>query len=33
VKQGVGNFLSNIDDINGFVNDLLQLKIDHEITD
>lgn len=33
VRQGIGNFFSNIDDINVFVNDLLQLKFDDALTD
>jgi phospholipid-binding lipoprotein MlaA len=32
-RQGIGNFFSNIDDINVFVNDLLQLKFDDALTD
>ncbi len=32
-RQGIGNFFSNINDINVFVNDLLQLKIDDAVTD
>lgn len=33
IRQGIGNFFSNIDDINVFVNDLLQLKLNDAITD
>ena len=33
VRQGIGNFFSNIDDINVFVNDLLQLKMDDALSD
>ncbi|MEX2131961.1 MAG: VacJ family lipoprotein [Pseudohongiellaceae bacterium] len=33
VRQGIGNFFSNIDDINVFVNDLLQFKLDDALTD
>ena len=33
VRQGIGNFFSNIDDINVFVNDLLQLKLDDALSD
>jgi phospholipid-binding lipoprotein MlaA len=33
VQQGIGNFFSNIDDINVFVNDLLQLKFDDALSD
>lgn len=32
-RQGIGNFFSNIDDINVFVNDLLQLKLDDALSD
>jgi len=32
-RQGIGNFFSNIDDINVFVNDLLQLKFDAALSD
>lgn len=32
-RQGIGNFFSNIDDINVFVNDLLQLKLYAALTD
>lgn len=32
-RQGVGNFFSNINDINVFVNDLLQLKFDAALSD
>lgn len=32
-RQGIGNFFSNIDDINVFVNDLLQLKFDAAAND
>ncbi|MBU15691.1 MAG: hypothetical protein CMQ14_11515 [Gammaproteobacteria bacterium] len=32
-QQGIGNFFSNIDDINVFVNDLLQLKMDDALSD
>lgn len=32
-RQGIGNFFSNIDDINVFVNDLLQFKMDDAISD
>jgi len=32
-RQGVGNFFSNINDINVFVNDLLQLKFDDALSD
>jgi len=32
-RQGIGNFFSNIDDINVFVNDLLQFKIDAALND
>lgn len=32
-RQGIGNFFSNIDDINVFVNDLLQLKLDAAMND
>lgn len=32
-RQGIGNFFSNIDDINVFVNDLLQLKFDAALND
>lgn len=32
-RQGVGNFFSNIDDVNVFVNDLLQLKLDDALSD
>lgn len=32
-RQGIGNFFSNIDDINVFVNDLLQLKLDAALND
>ncbi len=32
-RQGVGNFFSNIDDINVFVNDLLQLKMQAALSD
>lgn len=33
VRQGIGNFFSNIDDINVFVNDVLQLKLDAALSD
>ena len=33
VRQGVGNFFSNIDDINVFANDLLQMKFDDALSD
>lgn len=33
VRQGVGNFFSNINDINVLVNDLLQLKFDAALSD
>jgi len=32
-RQGIGNFFSNIDDINVFINDLLQLKFDAALSD
>lgn len=32
-RQGIGNFFSNIDDINVFVNDLLQFKFDAAMND
>tara|TARA_B110000858_G_scaffold195960_1_gene253573 strand:- start:22351 stop:23079 length:729 start_codon:yes stop_codon:yes gene_type:complete len=32
-RQGVGNFFSNINDVNVFVNDLLQLKFDAAMND
>lgn len=32
-RQGIGNFFSNIDDINVFVNDLLQLKFSAAVSD
>lgn len=32
-RQGIGNFFSNLDDINVFVNDLLQLKLDDALSD
>ncbi len=32
-RQGIGNFFSNINDINVFVNDLLQLKLDAALSD
>ena len=32
-RQGIGNFISNIDDINVLVNGLLQLKLDAAIND
>lgn len=32
-RQGIGNFFSNINDINVFVNDLLQLKFDAAVSD
>ncbi len=32
-RQGIGNFFSNINDINVFVNDLLQLKLDAAAND
>jgi len=32
-RQGIGNFFSNIDDINVAVNDVLQLKFDAAVTD
>lgn len=32
-RQGIGNFFSNIDDINVFVNDLMQLKFDDALSD
>lgn len=33
VRQGIGNFFSNVDDINVFVNDLLQLKFNAAASD
>jgi phospholipid-binding lipoprotein MlaA len=33
IRQGIGNFFSNIDDINVFVNDLLQFKFADALTD
>jgi len=33
VRQGVGNFFSNIDDVNVFANDLLQLKFNDALSD
>lgn len=33
VKQGIGNFFSNIDDVNVLANDLLQLKLRDAATD
>ncbi len=33
VRQGIGNFFSNIDDINVFANDLLQMKFDDALSD
>jgi phospholipid-binding lipoprotein MlaA len=33
VRQGIGNFFSNIDDINVFANDLLQLKFNDALSD
>lgn len=33
VRQGVGNFFSNIDDVNVLANDLLQLKLREAATD
>jgi phospholipid-binding lipoprotein MlaA len=33
VRQGIGNFFSNIDDINVFANDLLQLKLNDALSD
>ena len=32
-RQGIGNFFSNLDDINVLVNDLLQLKLDAAASD
>ncbi|PCH59276.1 MAG: hypothetical protein COC19_07290 [SAR86 cluster bacterium] len=32
-RQGIGNFFNNIDDINVFFNDILQLKFDKALTD
>ncbi|MFN3163750.1 MAG: VacJ family lipoprotein [Pseudohongiellaceae bacterium] len=32
-RQGIGNFFSNLNDINVFVNDLLQLKLDAALSD
>ena len=32
-RQGIGNFFSNIDDINVLVNDLLQFKLDAALND
>jgi len=32
-RQGIGNFFSNLNDINVFVNDLLQLKFDDALSD
>mgnify|MGYP002630582685 CR=1 FL=1 len=32
-RQGIGNFFSNINDINVFVNDLLQFKFDRALSD
>jgi phospholipid-binding lipoprotein MlaA len=32
-RQGIGNFFSNLNDINVFVNDLLQLKFDAALSD
>ena len=32
-RQGVGNFFSNVDEINVFVNDLLQFKLGHAVSD
>jgi len=32
-RQGIGNFFSNIDDINVFVNDLLQIKLGAALND
>lgn len=32
-RQGIGNFFSNINDINVFANDLLQLKFDDALSD
>ncbi|MCY4266107.1 MAG: VacJ family lipoprotein [Gammaproteobacteria bacterium] len=32
-RQGIGNFFSNINDINVLVNDVLQLKMDAALTD
>lgn len=32
-RQGIGNFFSNIDDINVFANDLLQMKFDAALSD
>lgn len=32
-RQGIGNFFSNINDINVFVNDVLQLKFDDALSD
>lgn len=32
-RQGIGNFFSNINDINVFVNDLLQFKFDAALSD
>ncbi len=33
VRQGIGNFFSNVDDINVFANDLLQLKFNDALSD
>lgn len=33
VRQGIGNFFSNIDDINVLANDLLQLKFEDALSD
>ncbi|MSR12072.1 MAG: VacJ family lipoprotein [Gammaproteobacteria bacterium] len=32
-RQGIGNFFSNLDDINVFANDMLQLKLDAALSD
>ena len=32
-RQGIGNFFSNVDDINVFVNNVLQLKLDDALSD
>lgn len=32
-RQGIGNFFSNINEINVFVNDILQLKLDDALSD
>lgn len=33
VRQGIGNFFSNIDDVNVLANDILQLKLRDAVTD